>query len=74
LGDRLTPSRLLLVPLGDLVSFALWCGGVAGRHVTWRGARYRLQPDGRITPAPRSGERAQKSENYDARSASQGTE
>lgn len=74
LGDRLTPPRLLLLPLGDLVSFALWCGGVGGRHVTWRGARYRLQPDGRITPAPRSGERAEKSENHDARSASQGTE
>jgi ceramide glucosyltransferase len=74
LGDGLTPSRLLLLPLGDLVSFALWCGGVAGRDVTWRGARYRLHPDGRITPVPHPGEREQKSVNHDARSASQETE
>jgi len=54
LGDRLTALRLLLLPVGDLVSFALWCGGLAGRHVIWRGARYRLEPDGRITSLPRS--------------------
>jgi ceramide glucosyltransferase len=50
LGDALSPARTLLLPASDLLSFLLWCGGLLGRHVTWRGERYRLSPDGRISP------------------------
>jgi hypothetical protein len=50
LGDPLTPSRQLLLPVSDLLSGALWCGGLGGRHVVWRGQRYRLHGDGRIEP------------------------
>lgn len=40
------------VPLRDLFGFAVWCAGLAGTEVEWRGARFRLSPDGRIAPLP----------------------
>ncbi len=36
----------LALPLGDLLSLALWCWGFAARSVRWRGDRYRLAGDG----------------------------
>jgi ceramide glucosyltransferase len=49
------PRRALAfiaVPLRDLFGFAVWCAGLAGREVEWRGVRFRLSPDGRIAPLP----------------------
>lgn len=38
------------VPLRDLLGFAVWCAGLAGNVVEWRGLRFRLFTDGRIAP------------------------
>lgn len=43
--------RAALAPLRDLFGFAVWCGGMVGNTVEWRGLRFHLQKDGRITPA-----------------------
>jgi ceramide glucosyltransferase len=44
-------GRILWVPLRDLFGFAVWLGGLAGSEVEWRGIRFTLTRDGRITPA-----------------------
>jgi len=41
-------SRFALVPLRDLFGFAVWCAGLAGSTVEWRGLTLHLQRDGRI--------------------------
>ena len=43
--------RGLLIPLADLVSFAVWVASFFGREVVWRGERFRLQRSGRLTRA-----------------------
>lgn len=40
--------RVLFVPLRDLFGFAVWCGGLFGSTVEWRGLRFHLSRDGRI--------------------------
>lgn len=42
--------RVAIVPLRDLFGFAVWCGGLLGNTVEWRGVRLHLQRDGRISP------------------------
>ncbi len=37
-----------LIPLWDLWAFAVWCAGLAGRTVEWRGVRLRLGREGKI--------------------------
>lgn len=39
-----------LVPLGDLLGFAIWLGGFTGRTILWRGIEYRVGQDGRFEP------------------------
>ena len=39
---------MIFVPFRDLFGFAVWCAGLAGNEVEWRGDRYRLLADGRI--------------------------
>jgi ceramide glucosyltransferase len=46
-GEKRT-HRLLLVPLRDLFGFAVWCVGIAGNTVEWRGLRFHLRRDGRL--------------------------
>ncbi len=46
-------SSLLLVPLVDVLHFALWLAAPLGRRVSWRGREYILRRDGRLLPAPR---------------------
>jgi len=41
-----------LVPVKDVLQFALWIGAFAGGDIIWRGKRYRLQRDGRLAPLP----------------------
>jgi len=43
--------RLILLPLRDLLSFAIWGAGLARGTVTWQGRRYRMDPDGRMVEA-----------------------
>lgn len=50
LGDRLAVRYFWLIPLADLISFAVWAGSLFGRRVAWRGVSFRLHSDGRITP------------------------
>ena len=38
--------RLMLLPLRDLLSFAIWAAGLARSSVVWGGRRYRLRRDG----------------------------
>jgi len=40
------PRRLALLPLRDLLSFAIWAAGLARSPVVWGGRRYRLRRDG----------------------------
>jgi ceramide glucosyltransferase len=42
--------QVLLVPFRDLFGFAVWCGGMVGNTVEWRGIRFHLRRDGRIEP------------------------
>jgi ceramide glucosyltransferase len=39
-------GRLALLPLRDLLSFAIWAAGLARSSVEWGGRRYRLRRDG----------------------------
>jgi ceramide glucosyltransferase len=50
LGDRLVVRYFWLIPLADLVSFAVWAASLFGRKLTWRGVSFLLHSDGRITP------------------------
>jgi ceramide glucosyltransferase len=44
------PISFVSVLLRDLFGFAVWCGGLAGNTVEWRGERFRLLRGGRIEP------------------------
>jgi ceramide glucosyltransferase len=48
LRDRLTARLFFLVPLQDLLSFAMWLAGFFGNTILWRGRKYYLQADGRF--------------------------
>jgi ceramide glucosyltransferase len=47
--DRILKRFFWLVPLRDLLSFYIWLMSLGGRQVEWRGIRYTLAEDGRIT-------------------------
>lgn len=48
LRSPLPKASLLLVPLTDLFSFAIWCASLVGNTVRWREYRFRVQKDGRM--------------------------
>jgi ceramide glucosyltransferase len=48
LEDRNTARRWWLIPLRDLLGFAVWLAGLFGKTVEWRGQKLRLRADGRI--------------------------
>jgi ceramide glucosyltransferase len=50
LSDALTAKRWWLVPVQDLVSFAVWVAGFFGKTILWRGRKYFLESDGRFRP------------------------
>lgn len=39
-----------LVPVKDLLQFAVWAAAFFGNRIVWRGRRFRLQRDGRLIP------------------------
>jgi len=45
-GAASRPGRFALLPLRDLLSFAIWAAGLARASVVWGGRRYRLRRDG----------------------------
>jgi ceramide glucosyltransferase len=48
LHDRLTARLFFLVPLQDLLGFAMWVAGFFGNTILWRGREYYLRADGRF--------------------------
>jgi ceramide glucosyltransferase len=51
LGRPRRMGRLALLPLRDVVSFAIWVAGLARGTVTWQGQRYRMDREGRMAEA-----------------------
>jgi len=49
---RSAVRQLWVLPLTDLLGFALWCWGFVSRRVQWRHARYRVARDGSAHPIP----------------------
>lgn len=47
-GDPNIARTLPLLPLSDLLSFALYVTSYCGSHISWRGERFRLLPGGRM--------------------------
>jgi ceramide glucosyltransferase len=47
---RSAVTQLWVLPLTDLLVFALWCWGFVTRRVQWRHARYRVARDGSAHP------------------------
>jgi ceramide glucosyltransferase len=43
------PNKLVFVPLRDLFGTAVWAAGMTGNTVEWRGTKFKLTKDGRIT-------------------------
>jgi ceramide glucosyltransferase len=57
-GVRLQRAPLWMVPLRDLLSFAMWVSSYASRRITWRGRTMWVGTDGVLRPdAPRAGNR-----------------
>lgn len=52
LHDPLCRREWYLIPLQDLLSFAVWAAGFFGNTIDWRGEAYRLEKDGRFTATP----------------------
>jgi ceramide glucosyltransferase len=52
LRDPLTARLFFLVPLQDILSFAMWLAGFFGNTILWRGRKYYLQSDGRFELMP----------------------
>jgi ceramide glucosyltransferase len=50
LKDPVAKKFLWLVPLRDLISFALWCYSFVGNAIEWRGRRLRLIKGGKLVP------------------------
>ncbi len=48
LGAEPTGGNLLLLPLKDLLSFALWALSFLGDRVTWGDKTYRVTPEGKL--------------------------
>jgi len=48
LKDRKVLRDFWLIPIRDLLGFAVWLAGGFGKDVEWRGSRLRLNSDGRI--------------------------
>jgi len=52
--SRFRRANLLLVPLRDLLHFALWGWSFATRRVQWRSVLYRVTEDGSVQPVVRT--------------------
>lgn len=50
LQDSAAKKFLWLVPVQDLISFAVWCACFFGNTIDWRGERFRLTKAGTLVP------------------------
>ncbi len=50
IGNREQRRLLVFLPVRDLLSACVWCAGLVGRRIVWRGVKYRVRPDGRLEP------------------------
>jgi ceramide glucosyltransferase len=50
LNDPIVKKFLWLVPLRDLIGFALWCYTFAGNSINWRGQQFLLSKEGKLLP------------------------
>ena len=50
LHDPVAQKFVWLVPVRDLISFALWCYSFVGNAIEWRGQRLRLTKGGLLKP------------------------
>ncbi len=48
--DPIAKKFLWLVPLRDLISFALWCYGFLGDTIRWRDRQFKLTRTGKLVP------------------------
>jgi len=48
LRDRVLQKYMWLLPVRDLVSFGIWCLGLVGKHVEWRGQVFKIVNEGKI--------------------------
>lgn len=48
MGDAEFTRRAWLLPVRDLLSFAIWVAGYLGTTVVWRGRRLKVKRDGRV--------------------------
>ena len=49
---RLPPQPYWLIPLYDLIAFAIYLVSLAGTRVTWRRYKYRVARDGTLVDQP----------------------
>ncbi|GAX41691.1 putative glycosyl transferase, group 2 family protein [Tolypothrix sp. NIES-4075] len=52
LKDPVASKFLWLIPLRDIISFAIWCYGFFGSTIEWRGQRLQLTKDGKLVIIP----------------------
>ncbi len=50
LNDPVAKNFLWLIPLRDLISFAVWCSSFMGNRIEWRGKHWRLIKGGKLAP------------------------
>ena len=57
LGDRILKKYFWLVPVRDLLSFAIWCLSWVGKRVEWRGRLFEVARDGKmiLVSGPKTG-------------------
>ncbi|BAY21065.1 putative glycosyl transferase, group 2 family protein [Calothrix sp. NIES-2100] len=48
LKDPVTKQNFWLIPVRDLMHFAIWCYGFVGNAITWRGQQLRLTQGGKL--------------------------
>jgi len=48
LGDNVLKRHFWLLPVRDLLSFAIWCVSLVGKQVEWRGRIFEVKRDGRM--------------------------
>ena len=55
LDDRILKKHFWLVPVRDVLSFAIWCVSWAGNTVEWRGRIFRVKRDGKMVQIEEQG-------------------